>query len=59
MEQYGLYTNIKPDAKSNSNEELIHSLKAESLEEAIILFSKRKKLSKRVLLEIFDVKKID
>ena len=51
MKNYGLYTNLK-----NSKEELVYTLRAESLEEAIILFSKRKKLSKKDLLEIFSVK---
>ena len=33
MKNYGLYTNLK-----NSKEELVFTLRAESLEEAIILF---------------------
>jgi hypothetical protein len=54
MKNYGLYTNSK-----NFKEELVYSLRAESLEEAIILFSKRKKLSKKDLLEIFKVKEAE
>jgi hypothetical protein len=53
MKNYGLYTKGKERV-----EEVIHRIKAETLEEAIALFSKVKKLSKRSIVEIFDVKEI-
>ena len=53
MKNYGLYTKGKERV-----EEIIHRIQAETLEEAIILFSKVKKLSKRSIVEIFDVKEI-
>jgi hypothetical protein len=52
MKNYGLYTKLK----NNSVNELVYTLRAETLEEAIILFAKRKKLPKKDLLEIFEVK---
>lgn len=38
--------------------DIITKTKAESLSDAILFFSKTKKLTSEVLLEIFDVKKI-
>jgi hypothetical protein len=53
MKNYGLYTKNKEKA-----EEIINRIQAETLEEAIILFSKIKNISKRSILEIFEVKEI-
>ena len=52
MKNYGLYT------KGKENEEIINRIQAETLEEAIILFSKIKNLSNKSILEIFEVKEI-
>ena len=53
MKNYGLYTK-----GIERVEEVIHRIQAETLEEAIILFSKIKNLSKRNIVEIFEVKEI-
>ena len=49
MKNYGLYT------KEN---EIIHKIKAESIEEATIILSKIKKLSKKNILDIFEIKEV-
>ena len=57
MKQYGLYMILKSETDSiNSNRELVYTIRTETIDEAISLFAERKKLSKRDLLTIFDVK---
>lgn len=53
MKQYSLYTNLRPTL---TQEELVFTISAESLEEAILMFAKRKNLPVEELLEIFTVK---
>lgn len=54
MKNYGLFT------KSGTNKvvEIINRVQAETLEEAVIIFSKIKKLSKKNIIDIFDVREI-
>ena len=54
MKNYGLYTK----ERGNRVVEIINRVQAETLEEAIIIFSKIKKLTKKNIIDIFDVKEI-
>jgi hypothetical protein len=54
MKQYGLFTKKLSDIKSD----VIAKIRAYSLDEAITLFSKIKKLEKSNIVDIFDVKEI-
>jgi len=48
MKQFGLYT--------KSSKEAIHKISADSLQEAIRIFSEMKKLEEKILTEIFVVR---
>jgi hypothetical protein len=50
MKNYGLYTKELSD--------IIHKVKANTIEEAITFFSKSKKLSKKIVVDIWLVKEI-
>lgn len=54
MKQYGLFTKELKNLKSD----VIAKIEAHSLDEAITLFSKIKKLEKSNIVDIFDVKEI-
>ena len=51
MKKYGLYTKGKPL-------EILNKIQSESLEEAIEIFAKIKRIPKKNLIEIWDVKEI-
>jgi len=54
MKNYGLYTK----EIETKVVEIINRVQAETLEEAIVLFSKIKNLSKKNIIDIFDVREI-
>lgn len=53
MKQFSLYTN---PITSQTQDEKVFTISADSLEVAILMFAKRKNLSVEDLLEIFTVK---
>ena len=53
MKQYGLYTKGKSDVL-----DILNKIQAGSLEDAIEIFAEIKKISKKNLIEIWDVKEI-
>ena len=53
MKTYGLFTNPE-----NLKQDLIYSVKAKNMENAVIYFSERKKLTIDKLLDVYLVKEI-